>query len=217
MKISFPLKALCVLSALTTVTQAATITIDFDDLDTATDPVLLTDQYASLGVTFTNAEAVDPATIPYPYLTGQSLPNVIADPETSGYIYPNDPIIAYFAMDVISVSIMALDFGDKGVILNAFDAADTLLDTDSAFGTGLGVGNTQTLSVSGNGIRRVEFSQYFTPVSGGDGTAFDNLSFTYEASVPESSIWFLLGSGLMGWGFFGIHRRKSARKRSTDC
>ncbi len=217
MKISFPLKALCVLSALTTVTQAATITIDFDDLDTATDPVLLTDQYASLGVTFTNAEAVDPATIPYPYLTGQSLPNVIADPETSGYIYPNDPIIAYFAMDVTSVSILGLDVGDKGAILNAFDSTNPLVGSASGFGSGLGIGNNITLTVSGSDIRRVEFSQYLTPVSGGDGMVFDNLSFTYEASVPESSIWFLLVPGLMGWGFFGIHRRKSARNRSTDC
>ena len=210
MKKHFRLQALCLMSALASAAQSATITIDFDDLNTATDPVLVTNQYASLGVVFENAQAVDPSTIPYPYFSGQSLPNVIADPETSGYIYPNDPIIAYFAMDVTSVSILGLDVGDKGAILNAFDSTNGLIGTDSGFGSGLGVGNNVTLSVSGNGIRRVEFSQYLTPVSGGDGMVFDNLSFTYEASVPEPSVWLFLGSGLMGWGFFRIQRRKAA-------
>lgn len=179
---------------------ATTVEINFDDLDTSTDPVLVINQYAALGVTFQNAEAVDPATNSYPYFDGQSIPNVVADPESSGFIDPSDPIIASFAMDVYSVSVMGLDVGEAGFLLQAFDAMHNLLGSQHVIGNGLGVGAYYTLTIDATGIRSVEFSQYYS--SSNDGMVFDNFQYSYNAPVPEPTLSLLLGAGIAGWGAY---------------
>ena len=116
-------------------------------------------------------------------LAGSSPPMVLASIDNQGaFVPPSDPIVATFPMPVTSVSIIALDVGDAGCEMDAYDAltGGDLVATDQQFGSGLGVGTYFNITDSAFDIQRI---QLFQPnFDGNDGILWDNLSFT---PVPE--------------------------------
>jgi len=136
----------------------------------------LTDFYVDRGVVFTGA-GVDQYIV-----AGASGLQLVADGYDT-YFDQDDPITATFTIPVNTVSITAVDVGEAGAILKAFDAAGSLIDSDEMIGTGFGVGNFGTLTVTGAAIAYVEISQ-ISP-SGADGMMFDDLSFEF-VSPPTS-------------------------------
>lgn len=180
--------------------MASPVTINFDDLSFGT---IVGSSYASLGVTFDNAEAVSFGSLP-----GATAPRTIRSASAGTVFGPSDAITAIFDFDVTSVSITGVDVGEAGIILTAFDAVlgGTEISSHSAFGTGDGSGEFYTLTVTGSGIRRVTFSQ----VVGGsllDGVIFDNFTFEATTAIPLPAGVLLLGTAL---GALGLSRRRRA-------
>jgi hypothetical protein len=66
----------------------------------------------------------------------------------------------------------------------------TLIGTQQAFGSGSGIGNITDFSLNVAGIRRFELYQPAFNLAGGDGIAWDNLSFHITA-IPEPSSFLL--------------------------
>jgi PEP-CTERM motif len=181
-------------------TQAYATTINFDD---GVNGTLVGGFYSALGITFSNAEFFGFGSLP-----GGSPPNAIAAAGTTVF-GPDNPIIGTFSGTGSFVSITGLDVGGAGIEIEAFDAANNLIGTDSFFGTGTGVGTFANISVSVAGIASFKLFQPLTSGGGnsfGDGVAFDNLSFT--EAVPEPSTWAMMILGFAGVGFMA-YRRKS--------
>lgn len=176
--------------------QAAPTTIDFDDLG---DGVVVGATYAALGVTFVDAE-----TGPFGGLPGGTPPRAIVHDTLFSTFGPADAIQALFASAVTSVSLTGIDIGGAGFVLTAYDAlvGGSVVDTESFTGVGIGVGDFTMLTVTGAGIRRVEFSQISAGL-GGDGAAFDTLVFN---AVPTPGTPALLALGLLTAGL--VSRRK---------
>eukprot|EP00761_Pharyngomonas_kirbyi_P004069 gb/GECH01004073.1/.p1 GENE.gb/GECH01004073.1/~~gb/GECH01004073.1/.p1 ORF type:complete len:349 (+),score=72.46 gb/GECH01004073.1/:1-1047(+) len=57
------------------------------------------------------------------------------------------------------VSVKIVDVGAAGVRVEAFDKDGNLVDAKEKFGTGLGVGNSETITVNGEGIRSIKVFQ----------------------------------------------------------
>lgn len=185
--------------ALTTLTtQAAPVTIDFDELASG---VAIGATYAGLGVTFSNAR-----TFNFSGLAGASNPMAIGSISSGVQPQPSDPISATFAFGVSTVSLRGLDIGQNGFVLTAYDAlvGGSVLDTEQVFGPEVGVGSFFDLTVLGSGIRRVEFSQVRNIT--GDGAVFDNFSFDRGNTVPEPGSMALAALALLALG--GSRRRK---------
>ena len=146
-------------------------TINFDDITSG----VVTDQYASQGVSFSNAQI-------YVYNNAQSsAPNGIVA-SSSGHFDQNNPISITFDAPKASVSILGVDVGDAGAILKAYDTDDHLLGTDSVRGIGTGGDADDLLTVTQPGIAYVKVSQ-IDGGGGNDGIVFDNLTFTTPAPV----------------------------------
>lgn len=190
--------AAIVLGSAAVAAQAAPTTIDFDDL---ADNVVVGANYAGLGVTFVDAE-----TGPFGGLPGGSAPRAIVHDTLFSTFGPANPISAIFAFGVTSVSITGIDVGEAGMVMTAYDAAvgGNVIDTDSFVGVGIGVGDFHTLTLTGAGIRRVEFSQ-IAAGRGADGIAFDNLVFDGN-QVPAPAPAALVALGLLAAGL--TSRRK---------
>lgn len=178
--------------AATSAAQAAPTVITFDDLASGAS---VGASYAGLGVTFSNASAGAFGSLP-----GSTPPIIITS--TSGSVTggPADAIVASFSSAMGTVSVTGVDVGAAGIVLTAYDAlvGGSVIATDSFFGTGIGVGTFHTLTVSGVGILRVEFSQA-APCCG-DGSGFDNFTFEAGGAVPTPATPALLGLGLLALG-----------------
>ncbi len=88
-----------------------------------------------------------------------------------------------FGSPVCAASILTLDVGFDGVLLEAFNAANALVDSQSITnGPDVGVGEFDTLFVSGPGIDRLEISQ-LNPADTGDGYHIDDLRFRHICDV----------------------------------
>ena len=187
--------------------EGAPTLIDFDD-PTLSSGDIVGSTFSGLGVTFTDAEIFAANRL------GQSMPNVINHDTLNFQIDPSDPIEATFAFDVSFVGVRGLDAGIAGVLLRAYDSVvgGTLIGSDQAVGSGLGVNQFFDLQVSGANIRRVEMSQVADNSS--DGIAFDDFTFTQGqiTSIPIPATIGLLAFSLACLaGAFGLKNR-SIRK-----
>jgi hypothetical protein len=170
-------------------------TINFDDLAAGT---AVTNQYAGLGVTFSNALTWDLSSF-----AGVSPPIAISDTAGTFMPLPTSPVVATFSLPVTGVSLTGIDVGANGFLFRAYDAevGGNLLASTQVFGvTEIGTGEFFTLLLNVGGVRRVEFSMVglFSNI---DGLAFDNLSFT-ATPVPAALPLFATGLGalgLLGW------------------
>lgn len=178
--------------------SAAPTVIDFDDLPAGT---VVGASYAGLGVTFVDAETATFGTLP-----GGTSPNAIVHDTLFSTFGPANSIVAIFAFAVDSVSLTGVDVGGAGFLMTAYDSVvgGSVVDTDSFTGVDIGVGAFHTLTLTGSGIRRIEFSQV-APCCG-DGLAFDNLVFD-AAAVPAPGTAALLALGLIASGVASRRRR----------
>lgn len=192
--------ALCALSM--TAHAAVVVTLNFDDLAHGE---FVASNYAAQGVTFANAKALD---LP---LTGSSAPNVIFHATSGINPQPADPLRFVFSSDVSEVSIDALDAGEDGARLEAFDGGGALLGFFQYIGIGSGGQNVSSLGVNAAGIRRIDlFQPIQSPTGAGEGLVFDNLRFVIASPVPEPATSALVLAGLAAVGWASARRRAAA-------
>lgn len=91
------------------------------------------------------------------------------------------PIQIFFAAAQSSVSITVVDIGADGLTIDAFDITNTLVASTTAFGTDVGVGQFQVLTVAASGISQI--NMYQVVQTNGDGVLFDDLIKHYQ--VPK--------------------------------
>ena len=153
----------------------------FPDGTTIPDETRITTQFACVGVSFFMTTAETGPQIVQFDLAGQSDVNALGGDGGSFDFF--QPIEAVFEGTTSFVSVLALDVGENGIILEAF-SCDELVDSDSVEGEerGAGVGYADELSVSGEGIDRVVIRQ-IRPGQVGDGFVIDD--FEFGALVPE--------------------------------
>ena len=170
---------------------AQTVTLNFDD---GTAGSLVGGHYSAQGITFQDARWVN---------MGSGLPGMSGtmgiNHATGSYEWgPSTPVIATFAQPASSVSVDGIDVGTQGLVITAFDAptGGTQVATQQVFGTGVGVGEFYTVTVTGANIRRVEVSQVTSP--GGDGMLLDNFRVTFAAPAVVTPVPTLELGGLAG-------------------
>lgn len=173
-----------------TVSVAASAAPTLINFDTGTNGASIGAFYAGQGVTFTNAQFTGNFG-----LVGSSGALGVRAPGT--YVFgPGNAIVASFASAVSSVTVRGIDVGSAGIRLTAYNAANAVLGSSTAFGPGIGVGYFYDITTTYGGIAKVAFSQD-NPCCG-DGVLFDNLSFT--GGVPDAPTWALL---IVGFGLTG--------------
>ena len=170
---------------------AQTVTLNFDD---GTAGSLVGGHYSAQGITFQDARWVN---------QGSGLPGMSGtmgiNHATGSYEWgPSTPVIATFAQPASSVSVDGIDVGTQGLVITAFDAptGGTQLATQQVFGTGVGIGQFYTVTVTGANIRRVEISQVTT--GSGDGMLLDNFRVTFAAPAVVTPVPTLELGGLAG-------------------
>jgi len=185
-------------------TPALSTTINFDGqaLDSAVGST-----YAADGVTFSNAKFA--ATYGLPGTTG--LGGVYSD---SGNYYSfglADAVAGVFSPTINYLSFTVSDVGAAGVRLEAFDALGAMLGFASAFGTGLGKGNVDFVSIAADGI--AAFKIYQPNYDNMDGMIVDNMTFTAASEAPEPATWAMMvgGFGLLGAAMRRRRTRTSVR------
>ena len=176
------LVALAVLFGATAQEAAGAVLIDFETFpDGCRIPggTRITDQFAPLGVaTFATTDPAGPRIIQFG-LTGQSGINALAgSPDFF------QPITILFSAPVVEASILALDVGEAGLILEGFNSQSILVDSMSVTHPGDGTGQFDTLAVVGDDIVQLVVRQ-ITPGLGGDGYAIDDLRFSDNAPAGE--------------------------------
>ena len=170
---------------------AQTVTLNFDD---GTAGSLVGGHYSAQGITFQDARWVN---------MGSGLPGMSGtmgiNHATGSYEWgPSTPVIATFAQPASSVSVDGIDVGTQGLVITAFDAptGGTQVATQQVFGTGVGIGQFYTVTVTGANIRRVEISQVTT--GSGDGMLLDNFRVTFAAPAVVTPVPTLELGGLAG-------------------
>lgn len=160
-------------------------TIHFEQYPNATQ---ITDQYASDGVTFANAEElVNPF---FPTHSGMGVVTNAPNPTmTVSFAVPQSTVSGYYS------SPFSFD-------MKAYNAAGQMLDTVGlGADVNAGAGASDLFTIGGTDISSIEFN---VPVAGY--MTLDDLSFQSSSAVPEPSSIFLLGSGLLAAA--GALRRK---------
>lgn len=205
--------------------QSSALTIDFDDVEAASQD--LTHRYESLGVTLNSINNGFPQIGPYP--AGDVLPATVAGvvpwsfdaapsqpyaavaaPSPGSSQAGNDGILISFAFDVDFVSLIGHDMGsfmgedNEGVTLTAYDAAGARMGQTHTTAKLPGEFDQVFASISGSGIRHVAFN--YTGTRFGF-YAIDDLSFT--PAVPEPSSWLL--------GLIGLAIGVAAKRRRPPC
>jgi len=170
------------------VTVASATIVDFDNLPdggTLGLNTILTDQYSSLGVTFSateNGRTVDAAVInSYSPYSGNYWANT-----TSGSFGPRHDVLSItFDNAVEDVSWLTHSYGRSPILFNAYDKAANLLESFDTYGRWV------ETSFSSSGIYRIDAVQ---PLDHW-GWGMDNLSFV---TIPEPQTILFLCVGLAG-------------------
>lgn len=137
--------------------------------------------YSAQGVTFSNTRWANIGTT-LPGMSGtytiHNITGLESAPKNNG-----SQIVAIFSNAANSISIDAIDYGNNGARIDAYDAVSggNLVDFDEAFTSNTGA--FTTLSVSAPQIHRLEIYQP-SSVEPDDGIVFDDLSFTLN-EIPE--------------------------------
>ena len=165
----------------------ADVFIDFDD---GTNGQAIGTFYSSSGVTFSNAEFNGFISGNEGSVGAGGLKFIAIDTDFQPKV--DSPIIAVLDTPSTFASVRGLNVGANGARIDAYDAVigGNLVDFDEAFGLNSGVTNHPLLSVSGAGIRRLEFYQPRSVTV--EGLLFDNLTVR---AVPEPSSLAMCGLG----------------------
>ena len=192
---------ICLFAGLFVGSANATL-IDFDNLPgggTLAANSVLTNQYSSLGVTFSateNASSVSSTVInSFSPTDGNYWANT-----TNGSFGPRHDILTMsFDNAVENVSWLTQSYGSLSITFNAYDLASNLLETISTSGSWVSTG------FASSGISRIDALQPHD----GWGWGLDNLSFdTMAVTVPEPSSITLFSLGLIGLSL--LRRKKQA-------
>ncbi len=133
----------------------------------------------------------------------------------NGWAFPGltSPIVITFSTPMAFVSIEALDVGDNGAGLFAYNAQDQLISQDTAQGIDIGQGNNLTLSVSAPGITSITLNQPFYTNGDIDGLGWDNLTFSTTAqAVPEPSALVMGLVAVAALGGYAVRRDRTSTK-----
>ncbi len=179
---------------------------DVIDFDSGTADTTIGDFYASLGVHFGNgATFVDNFGAPGSSgMLGAGSQNA----ESPYRLSYDDRIVISFDAPQWAVSVMALDVGFAGVIMNAYDEVGTLVGSVSHYGsTERSEGEFYSLSVSGGAIRSVEIYQPLLAEHLVDGMLIDDLE---TDPTPEPATCAVVAFGLISMAVGALRRRRRA-------
>jgi len=197
---SFSLTAVGILAFVFLTTSAKATVIGFDALDTSAGPVAVTNQFAGVGVTFSDLIVISGA----PFVSSSPNAGVINDEAPASLT-----VTAAFAADVTAISAIFFDteVGSLLVSMEAFDIFDNSLGTTTVNSTTASADPTLGTLV---GLSAIGAIRRITMTTDVDGALFDDFTFTPDitVSVPEPGTLALFCIGLVGLGLMG--RRKAA-------
>jgi len=183
--------------------QAQAITLNFDELAPGT---VLSTQYASLGVVFSNSHTVLRIADQWP---GDPFtpPNAVAPLD---YTIPGNYNLATFSVPVNSVSVTMGDYDDDAdhIYLQLYDSAWNLLASDDyVLPWDLYGGYTLSASVAGWNVAHAKF---WALGINENSCFFDNFSFNTRdgGTIPEPATVLLVGSSLGLWRLASRRRRQ---------
>ncbi len=187
---SFSLAAAGILGLVFLTTSAKATVIGFNALDTSAGSVAVTNQFAGLGVTFSDLIVVDGT----PFFSSSPNSGVIDDGAPASLT-----VTATFAADVTAISAIFFDteVGSLLVSIEAFDISDNSLGTTTVNSTAASADPTLGTLVGLSSIGAIRKVTMTTDV---DGALFDDFTFTpgISGSVPEPGTLALFGFGLAG-------------------